>query len=427
MARADQRRFGAYARPLSAILLLVAASLTGCVLPADSPGEAPRETRPGVVVAVIDRGWNPYHEMFRREAWTHHPSEVVPLIPNDLPSLNLTLGSDYEASLEADRAAWRRVAPGTVYWVPGTNLLYLAHRVPTDYTHGAGPAGGRHGVPAAAAASQACPECYVFVVWDSKSGDGESIAKIADEMPWVDFVAMTSIPTDITDPPTIARATRKLTERGGLFFGASGNEPVFGSVEVLYRGYSLPPWVVMVGGAHSECGAVELKAGKPTEFVGNFSQVLAEPGSVSEYSVASGTSFSTPQVAGMFGLALLDVRRNRGYGRTDGVLHVGDEIRDSSALRDGVLTGEELRSAVSRAARYFAPTDYSCVRLASSGGTPIPASPTPWVEMGWGYVGREEAGAAAQWVLGRAVLGEKPESARAYMEQFQAARSAVYP
>lgn len=428
MARADRRR-ARTPSPLSVLLLLVSASLAGCALPAELPTEPPPETRPGVVVAVIDRGWNPYHETFRREAWTHHPSTAVPLIPSDLPSLNLTLGSDYEASLQADRATWRKVEGGIVYWVPGTNLLYLAHRIPSDYDHATGPADGLHGVAATAAASQACPECYVLVVWDSLSGDGESIARIADEMLWVDFVAMTSIPDDPTDTPTLAEATRKLARHGGLFFGASGNEPVYGSAELLYRGYSLPPWVVMVGGAHSECGAVELRAGKPTEFVGNYTQILAEPGSVSGYRAISGTSFSTPQLAAAFGQALLEVRRSLGYGRAEGALHVGSRIAESAALEDGSLTGEEVRDAVSRAARYFFPTDYSACRWSSptSPGNPVPASPTPWVDMGWGYVGQEEARAAARWVLGQADIEEKPAGARAYMAQFQAARAAVYP
>jgi hypothetical protein len=93
--------------------------------PETAPEHSP-ENPPTAVVALIDRGINPYHEAFRDDSpLAHvHPSTYIEGFPEDAEALNLTLEADsYAAALEADREVWANVSDGELYWIPGTRIV----------------------------------------------------------------------------------------------------------------------------------------------------------------------------------------------------------------------------------------------------------------------------------------------------------------
>ena len=89
---------------------------------------------PRVVIAHIDSGINPYHEVFRdrsKLAYTH-PSKYIPGYPRDAQALRLTLhAKSFDAAFKADRKIWDRLLQQweegelneKVFWIPGTRII----------------------------------------------------------------------------------------------------------------------------------------------------------------------------------------------------------------------------------------------------------------------------------------------------------------
>ncbi|MDX1612599.1 MAG: hypothetical protein R3185_09520, partial [Candidatus Thermoplasmatota archaeon] len=57
---------------------------------------------------------------------------------------------------------------------------------------------------------------------------------------------------------------------------------------------------------------------------------------------------------------------------------------------------------------------------------PTPASPTPWVDMGWGYLGPDETERATAMVLGHIELQERSVETTEAMTAYHEARTEVY-
>lgn len=423
-------------RRLVLVVILVALAspaLAGCLAPStDDDGLAPLavpmdETPrgPSVVVADIGPGLNPYHVSFRRPTWTEHPSLRIPGFPANATALNLTLGDDYEASRKADEAVWASYQTGVLYWVPGTNLLLFTNREKPYLPDGN--ARTFHGTGSADAVNQACPDCYVLGVMDPRSLDGKPLQHVVDNFPWVDFAVSTNVPGDNVAAHLnrgYFRASRAFAESGRLFFGFSGNTAVAAEGFLVYPGTGAPHHNVLVGGVHSDCMAHDLLASKPVEFVGNFTQRLAKTKSVDEWVTFSGVSFATPAVAGTFGNALLQLRRALPPTTGEpGTLWSGEPL-EGPWLDDGKLTGQDMRHAFTLVASWF-PTTGATLPCPWS-RTAAPVSATPWIEMGWGYVGPQEAQLAAAILLGDAPLPQKPAPAIAYMNGLMIARRAAF-
>lgn len=456
------------ARRRAAVALACALlSLSACSGGSQDEAAPKAKLRAGAVVADISPGTNPYHEAFRRPGWTKHPCKVIPAIPCDLTELDLTLGDDYAANLAADAGVWASYEPGKVYWVPGTNLLLLTLRsvapvlcpAACNMHDGYGGTDAYHGIATSGAMAMACQDCYVLVIQDAPTADGAAVEHVATELPWVDFVASTTLsgtgnPGGVIDGtlwdwnllmPSYQQSTRDLSASGRMFFAATGNFAAGGMMPDPIQGYDYPPWVVAVGGmaagnpfpdaVEKTCNAIDVLSGVPAEMLGEFSQNLPLGESIDGYDIKSGTSYSAPQLAARFGQALANVRSELGDTRAPGALWAG-KATGSGALADGELTAEEMRNAFAATARYVAPTDFNpgCIaELAQrdpvlSVVTPKrPVTATPWVEMGWGYVGAEEAVGAADVILGRSSAGQKPAAAVTFMDGFMAARAAVFP
>jgi hypothetical protein len=409
----------------------------------DAPGPSP-EQRPttGVVIADVSPGTNPYHVAHRRPTWTDPPWLRVPAMP-ELPALRLTFTGDLEADLAADEEAWAAYEPGVVHWVPGTNLLLL-----TLEAYPGQPSGhnvrSTHGIATAGAVSEACPGCYVLVVQDWGGIDGQAMQHIADRLPWVDLAVSTSFGFNNVEyagaaaEEGYAAGTRALWDRGGLAFGPTGNGLVTPNAQYLGPTFSmhfvsLPPWVVMVGGSESACNAVPPAASKPPEFVSDYTQALPSAGNETSRALVGGTSFSTPKAAGLFGQALSRVRQALPGTVADGALWKG-EPGPGPWLADGALTNAELREAMAQAAVHFATADYvappgcplSPPHRVTIDPPPAPASATPWTEMGWGHLGPEQAGLAADRILAGAAPARDPATV-AWMGALAEARAAAYP
>lgn len=90
-----------------------------------STPKEPAEDRPLTVLAHLDTGINPYHEIFRDDSdlADAHPSEYIDGYPEDATALNLTLDADsYEDAVRQDQDVWANVTPDTLYWIPGTRI-----------------------------------------------------------------------------------------------------------------------------------------------------------------------------------------------------------------------------------------------------------------------------------------------------------------
>lgn len=360
--------------------------------------------------------------------WEVHPCKRMTGLSCDIPVLELT--SDDGTSVKTDFAGY---TVDVVHWVRGTNTLLYTHRPWPDVQNGIG--ANFHGSATHGAVSDACPACYVLVVQDYMSIDGEMLRIMAEELPWVDFVTQTNFPGPPELPggsPSYTEASRVFADRGRIAFFAAGNTPVAGfgglGFPFPFMDMAFPPWQVMVGGAHSACHGTELNAGKPNDFVGNYTQALPALDSSTERLLTSGTSFATPHVAGAFGQALFEIRaqlppRDSLDGLWNGAPQAG------TYLADGRLDPSELREAMGRAATYFSPTQFEPFNCPyqTAFGNPLPASPTPWVEMGWGFLGAPESSRVADAVLGSGTLAEKPLAATSYMAALESARMALYP
>jgi hypothetical protein len=409
--------------------------------PVEEPEDLPSVPQPTVtaVIADLSTGANPYHVVFRRPGWRKHPSKVIPGFPADAPALELTFGPDLQASLDADARKWQDMKPGVTYWIPDTNLLYLRTRnenlsEPDGLPDGVSLFGEQHpynthehGAYTAGVIADACQDCYLLVVSDPEGGFTHSLDFIGQHTPWVDVAASTqnTLAKDPRETPNFAvslasgplskyaSAAKRWAESGKLYFIAAGNEPV--QQPAFDR--NLPPWFTIVSGAYAECRGVEGKSAKPSEFVSEYVVEAPEAGSVDSYETVSGTSFSTPLVATRFAQALQIIRRELKDKRDPRTYWSGKAL-DSPFLADGKLTREDMYQAFAQAAELFATAEYT----GPCGNQGVPTSPTPWLEMGWGYVGPDQPALAADLILGRVTAPAKPPEQAQYMDAYLGAR-----
>ncbi|HUR41008.1 MAG TPA: S8 family serine peptidase [Verrucomicrobiae bacterium] len=400
---------------------------------------------PAAVVADLSTGNNPYHNAFRRPDWKSHPSKFIPGFPTDAPALELTFGADFEANRAADEAKWRSMQTGVTYWIPGTNLLYLRTRTVEEAFPGADDRlpyeTNNHGVLTAGTIADACKDCYLLIVSDPQGGFTYSLDFIAQHAPWVDVAASTQQATTITPLGAVeaasglllsplmgptspyASAAKRWAEAGKLYFIASGNTPLSATgypVPLPTSDRTLPPWFTVVGGAYAECRGSERNAGRPTEFASEYVVTVGAVNSMDEYETVSGTSFSTPLVATRFAQALKRVRIALGDTREPGVYWSGTPL-NTTYLADGKLTRDELYDAFAKAADLFLADEYT----GPCGSNGVAASPQPWLEMGWGYVGPEQAALAADLILGLREASAKSAEHVNYMDTYLGAREAT--
>ncbi|HET6399151.1 MAG TPA: S8/S53 family peptidase [Candidatus Thermoplasmatota archaeon] len=423
----------------AAAILLASLVLAGCADPSvpdpepvSDPSCAVDETAcngpvPHVVVADIDSGINVYHERFRAER---------PLDPAFLASLvdsrtgrppvwvNLTWEGTYEERFEADRDVWSRLERGVLYYFAGTRVLGIGFDARTQNVILDGP-DGSHGTATAGAVFDHNPEAVLVMV--EGVGDPQAEAWVA-EQPWIDIVTMSYGPPGSVPGSGTAMglqthmATKQMWRAGMVPVGAADNTPALAPNDETAG----PPWVLGVAGDHPETSCREHLSGTLPDYTADFTQELPTADSVDGRRRTSGTSFSTPTVAGVASKVLLEVRKAWDHTGTGAVEVQQDDARTYRVLAHqsertgpgmGLVRNVDLREALNRTASYFG--------FGECQGTGVnPAA--PWLQQGWGHVGPETVNATVAHLLGIEEAPRKPETARTFMEANMAYRRQLW-
>lgn len=384
---------------------------------------------PTVVIADVSSGFNPYHEAHRRPGWPHPCQRVVGL-PCSMPTVEITLNTSFSEARGVDADLWANLEPGLPVWLNGTNIIFEYQRLNGDNPIAFDP--GFHGTATVGAVNDACPECYTFAYQDQQSLDGEPVRTLA-AYPWVDFVVSTNWPGNLDrtvghllEGP-YADATRSLYEAGGIFFGAAGNHPVTGLMDVMlpfpYNPIMWPPWVAMVSGHLDDCGSRVLYSGQLTEFTAQFEQDLPRSETISGRGMVAGTSFSAPRAAGLWGEVLRQVYIAH-PPTGSGALWEGEP--GPGLLADGELNQAELREVMAAAATLYDVGDYQAGCGAGYGSGRPQTTPGPW-ESGWGNMDDFAVAIAIDYLVKGTALPEKAANHQASMEAFRDSRAAMYP
>lgn len=391
-----------------------------------APGQAPPEARdPGaqVVIALVDTGINPYHEVFRLAQALPPPASFLEGFPADAIPLPITRASTYKAARAADEGLWASVEVGKLYTIPDTRIVgaisfglgsfgnAAVNSVPILDDDG-------HGTATASRAAAAGPDVLIVMVESGAQELDEAIAW-ASNQPWIDVVSVSIGP--IANVPAewpaykldaLRLATFDAWSQGKLVFAAAGNEPS-ASVTGHIAG---PRWVISVGGALASGRGDPGTSSKAMDIVSDYEPSVAMHDSLDGMEPRPGTSFSAPNAAGAVAQAVHDLRARTGWTRG---IEGGKLIPAAGPglLADG-LTNEELRTAMEGVARYWALAEWG--PLAG-----LPIGPAPWVQMGWGYLDGADALplAEAAW---SGTIPAKPDEAHAYMAGVEATRMAMW-
>ncbi len=369
--------------------------------------------RPHVVVAIIDTGINPYHEVFSRPDETNHPSTWLEGFSEEIAAFELTFGDIYADNYEADKDKWTNLKENELVWFTGTNVAAISmQRDPVDSAYPVLDNGG-HGTLVASSVLEACPDAFIVSIQIENDPDIVAANEWAAKQPWIDIVTTSwgKAPEEYAEETYMGldKAQKLVHEAGKVQTNSAGNDPV----PVTQDEHSGPSWNIAVGGALASDHGDAWIAAKFPDVVSDFWQDrLAKSGTVSGYRDAYGTSFSCPRVAGTLAKALYDIRAAVNY---TGIITNNNLIETAPGkgmLDDGKLTAGELRTAMNHSAIYWNVTDYT-----QNDTYFVPVLPgAPWVQMGWGYVNKTMAPTIAAVALGNMPLPEKDPLAVAHNE-----------
>ena len=366
------------------------------------------------VVALIDSELNFYHHAFRSDAvW----SPILQRIPN------VTL---FEPSTELDQTDAERADAPRLRAIPSRSVVaFNGTRVMGVSMIGDAATlleGTEHGTLTSYAALNASPHAFVLVV--QVQGElcdpgqscllSESIADamewVADQ-PWIDIVSISmGIPGNLPDHSAAHRemdrfleASRRAHDSGKIILNSAGNYPT----PTLTDYFDGPPWITSVSGFQGAPRGDDPFASRVADVVANTTQYTASRDSRDGYGWHSGTSLSTPLVAGTLAEAMWIVR-----SQSSGALDVPRQ-----AWRDALNASSVMFDATDWSPT--TPVTNDTVRELTSGSLPVLYAP---LQMGWGFVEAAQASEIARRVIEND-LSIPPEKADA--AQFQAHRQAL--
>jgi hypothetical protein len=462
---------GRWRATLTAVLVLSTA-LSGAAGAASKPKPAPQ-----AVIALIDTGINPYHQVFRDRSplAMRYPGTYLPGYPKGAIALHITLdATDYYTALRKDcRSVWSKVRPGQLYWFPGTKIVGAiafgsqeAINCNTSKPNDTYVLSTGHGAMTASRAASttygACRECRVVSVQlpltVGVGGDDASVVSAsgvrwaAANRNWIDVQSNSWGPLVpgwapassgmVIDDPALSRTVEE-SARKQLAFWASGNgvafrEGVLGHPSLLSP--HLGPSPIIVGGYDS--GYVATWPGSMPNVSSDACSSWATEGPTttqSKDSTGSGTSAATPYVAGGAARIILEARRILGDTHTG---YRGDVLASgrsgavkSGPLADGKFTYAELKSVLfhTATARPVAEHDDGSVcdaTFAPYNSTPVkwsdvPASVQQYPIIGYGGVDTPARLLAFRVLRGTVALPARPDEDAMYVED-QRARTQLY-
>ena len=355
---------------------------------AESPAKTENTGDARVVVAVIDSGINPYHEVYHAGGPIYGnsaPSAVTADVLrsfgiNESHVLTLTRTGRFEQDLAADAAQWAKVKKGEAYWVRGTNLILVGFDAGGLPLLKPGTGRDPHGVGTSAAVLAAAPNSVLVFV----EGTVAESEQFAFSHPAIDIVS-TSYGTP-GSVPVLSRAISGsydgVVKGGKMHVGAADNSPALAT----FDGTAGPWWSVGIAGFDDTSAGREASSGTVPDFLGSFTQSLpycmdCETG----FSTVSGTSFATPRAAGVAAQVLQRVRFASNY--RGGITGVDQGQPVMSSGNGQSVTVWQLRRALERAAVQPATTDFT-----PTGSTSVPVLPVlPAAQVGWGVLSPDDA------------------------------------
>lgn len=386
--------------------LLGASLLASLLVPGTGTvANAAKKADSRVVVAVIDEGFNPYHEFFHAGGGPYkksRPSSVTPAVLREFGIskdniIKITRTGDFAADFAKDRRQFEKIKEGKPYWFKGTNLIGISFsedKLRPDAEN------GTHGIGTAASVLTANPEAIVVHV----EGINAKAEGWAFTEPAVDIVSTSYGP--ITSVPTLANldsSYKGVVGNGKAHFGAAANDPTYATFDETAG----PWWSIGIGGFEEGDGnGRQITSGSVSDFVGDFTQDLpycrlCQNGTRS----VSGTSFATPLIAGTFSKILLEARRAAGH--PGGIVKSGKEQLLVAGKHR--FTVWEMRRALEIAAHYPTTSDYNASEGATSTAMPVNDA-APWLQVGWGLVTPDRKLGIVKETLAQLKVAGKPKA-----------------
>lgn len=409
-------------RPVVVAVILVAVTLGGCVgaQRIETAEDAPLEPLTRPVVAIIDSGINPYHNVFRDTAEvTFHRAGAE--------TFELNTSGDYADRLAVDADAWSNVQTRELYSFPGTRLAAISFKE-TAQTPILDELG--HGTAVASVIAAEFPAAQIVVV--QVAGDfcyaadcllHESIVlavEWASQQSWIDVISLSLAPPGNaptvesvhSDARRVLAATKAAHDAGKMIIAAAGNVPP----PTLTSYISGPPWMVAVGGVNETTRGEIVLAAKGVDVVANYTATTADHLSVDGWRMQSGTSFAAPKVAGVVAQALHELRRK------------SPTEADGCAV---VTQARQVRPLLNASAELFSADEYDGIRPPPI-DDPIALVETtapiidPALQQGWGYLDGRHIGPIV--ALGTCITesGGKDPAVAQHMGQWQQVRESYW-
>lgn len=306
-----------------------------------------------VVVATLDTGTNPFHPCFRRKGQGRRPNVLG--YPKGARPLPLALLSDYESSLSASKPALDSAKPRTLYFVPSTNLsFYSLAPNAGDFLVDTLPHGAQ-------ASSQIACEEYgmgsnahlAILNWyaEGPNDAGAKLIRWAADQPWIDIIHLNGQDYPIPVPLFKAHELSYAVSKGKFVIIAAGNgvAGLGANYPMELSRYSGPPGSLVVG-ANDNGGWMAYSNLNPHVVMDGGATVSAAPAGFGDAEF-SGTSSSSPRVAGYVARLLGELRSHLGHTGAGLLTMPAYAPRPTvGPLTDGTLTAAELHEVIRKTA-----------------------------------------------------------------------------
>lgn len=398
-----------------ACCILLGLALAGCIDASETalPAEALKSTARPVVVALIDTGIDPYHEIFKARG--------PPFLPPAAVEFTLSTQGSYQDRREADTATWDGLVTGSLYAFHGTRVLGISFG-DTEEVAVLDELG--HGTETAGLVAREAPGATILMIevngqfCPTQGTTGCMVhSSIADAMEWVaaqEWIDIVSVslgsllnkpPVDAIEPEAARylEASRRASDAGKLVVGSSGNFPLPTHLDY----FTGPPWIICVGGGQGAKHGEAAETGRLVDVIANVTEIAAVAGTLDEYEVVAGTSMATPVVAGTLATA---------RGLLEAARYDADDVTLRQQLRDALNT-----TAARWTAMDWSPTEPQSPELIyelAEQTLPIVAGP---IQQGWGFVDGSRAELIAGALLGSTAMEPDPVTS-AHMGRYQALR-----